>query len=135
MQIRWNEDRLRKEAASIKAKLKSYSWDSRYEWIKNKKSEANSEYKRRNLKKALSEYVNCLLAIEYDSSSAHTDKINKTLRLDLLNNIAATEIELEHYEAAVALLNTSLSLYPNNLRMLIRRGKSHLRLSHCKQAQ
>jgi len=114
--------------------LKSSTWEGRYEWINNKKAEGNKEYKRKNLNKALNEYINGLLAIEYDNSSQHTDKLNGTLRLDLINNVIATLIELEHYNPAVIFASTGLSLYPNNLKMLMRRGKSYLRLLKYEEA-
>ena len=123
----WNEKKLKVESMKLEQELKDYKWEDRYEWINIKKSTATAEYKAKNLESALSNYITGLLAIKYDDSVEHTDKINSKLRLDLLNNIIATLLELDLSAQAVVVCNCALALYPENAKLLARRSKAYIK--------
>ena len=57
------------------------------------------------------------------------------LRLDLLNNIMATLIEMESYEQAIVVSNLTLALYEENAKVLSRRGKCYLKLKKYDKAR
>ncbi len=114
--------------------MQDYKWDDRYEWINIKKSKANSEYNSKEFDKALLDYLAALLAIKYDGDLQHTEQMHGKLRLDVLNNIVAALLEQEMYSPAIAVCNIVIALYPRKPKLLMRRGKSYLRLKQYDEA-
>ena len=117
----------------MRKELKDKNWDYRNTWIIGRKTIANSEYKSGKLNNALKNYIHGLLAIEYDKSKDHTEKTN-SIRLDLLNNIIATHIGLEQYKEGIIVSTIGLNLYPNNLKLLTRRGKCYIKTTEYEKA-
>jgi len=119
----------------VKEELKNYKWNDLYEWIDIKKGRGNSEYKAKEFKSALKSYISGLLAIQYDNSKEHTNRMNEKLRLDLLNNVIATLLECKSYKQGIIVTNKALTLYPDNLKMLNRRGKCYFMLGDYSKAR
>lgn len=62
------------------------------------------------------------LVITVDFSPEEEDKLLE-VKIKCLNNLAASQLKLDHYEAALRSCNQVLEQQPDNIKALFRKGK------------
>lgn len=100
--------------------------EERIKWGIEQREKGNDYFKNHNFKKAHEYYIFSLACMGADlpSSPDVISAFNNQVRIPSMNNAAACEIQMEHYEQAVFCCDAVLDIDENNTKALLRKAKA-----------
>uniref|UniRef100_U3J1W2 FKBP prolyl isomerase 8 n=1 Tax=Anas platyrhynchos platyrhynchos TaxID=8840 RepID=U3J1W2_ANAPP len=88
-----------------------------------KRERGNFYYQQADYVLAINSYDIALKVIGSSSKGSHGEAELLEVKVKCLNNLAASQLKLDHYEAALKSCNLVLEHQPGNIKALFRKGK------------
>lgn len=105
--------------------VKDMPVEERCKMADQKREQGNKNFARKDYANAISSYRRALSFIEDLQPTGSKEEKAKVIdmKVKCLNNLAAAQLKIEAYEAALKTCNNALALDPNSVKALFRKGK------------
>lgn len=122
--------------ARASAELKDATFDERWNWIVARKDEGNAEYKNKEYEGAIDGYLLALCGLGFDKSISQDqkEKVDKELKLPVLNNMALCLINQKKYARALQMLDQVDKIDKKNEKALLRKCQCQIELVNYEKA-
>ena len=110
--------------------LQGASYEKRWEWIENVKSEGNELFKKAEFPEAIDKYTGALCGLDFgkDITPEQKSDTEKKLKVPILNNMALCLINDKKPNRALQMLELVLQIDPSNEKALLRQCGAHIDL-------
>ncbi|XP_041372557.1 peptidyl-prolyl cis-trans isomerase FKBP8-like [Gigantopelta aegis] len=119
--------------------LDSMSVEERTQKGEAKRERGNHLFSRKEFQAAINSYTKALRILEHQASTHNVDpdalKNLSNSQIKCYNNLAACQLKIEAYDAAIKSSNKVLSNEPDNVKALFRIGKSYSCKGDCENAE